>query len=105
LEINSKIQKQLRLQGIQDLRLYFQIRKGNELILKDEEISPGVRMSLYLISCSRLNTINASRELSKCMDGAIIGDYLEILRVTKIGLDTKILCLKMKPQFKSEYVT
>jgi hypothetical protein len=47
-------------------------------------------MLLYLTKYSRPDISNDVRELSKCMDGATIGTYLELLRVMKFVLDTKI---------------
>jgi hypothetical protein len=48
----------------------------------------GVGMLLDLIKYSRPDLANVVRELSKCMDGANISAYKEILRVVKFVLDT-----------------
>ena len=59
----------------------------------------GVGMLLYLTKYSRPDLCNVVRELSKCMDGASMGTYLELLRVIKFVLDTKNFCLKIQPKF------
>jgi hypothetical protein len=41
-------------------------------------------------------------ELSKCMDGANLAAYEEMLRVVKFVLDTKDYCLKLNPVFENE---
>jgi hypothetical protein len=56
-------------------------------------------MLLYLTKYSRPDISNVVRELSKCMDGATIGTYLELLRVIKFVLDTKNFGLKIRPNF------
>jgi hypothetical protein len=40
------------------------------------------------------------RELSKCMDKVTMGTYLKMLRVVKFVIDTKNLCLKIRPKVK-----
>jgi len=62
----------------------------------------GVGMLLYLIKYSRPDLSNAVRELSKCIDKATNGTYHEMLRVIKFVLDTKILCLQIKPKFDNK---
>jgi hypothetical protein len=42
------------------------------------------------------------RKLSKCMDGANLAAYKEMLRVVKFVLDTKDYCLKLNPVFENE---
>jgi hypothetical protein len=42
------------------------------------------------------------RELSKCMDGANLAAYKEMLRVVKFVLDTKDYCLKLNPISENE---
>jgi hypothetical protein len=59
----------------------------------------GVEMLLYLIKYSRTDLANVVRELSKCMDGANLATYEEMLRVVKFVLDTKDYCLKLNPIF------
>jgi hypothetical protein len=56
-------------------------------------------MLLYLTKYSRPDLCNVVRELSKCMDGASMGTYLDLLRVIKFVLDTKKFCLKIQPKF------
>jgi hypothetical protein len=62
----------------------------------------GVGMLLYLIKYSRPDLANVVRELSKCMDGANLAAYKEMLRVIKFVLDTKDYCLKVNPFFEHE---
>jgi hypothetical protein len=52
-------------------------------------------MLFYLIKYSQPDLCNIVRELSKCMDKATMGTYLEILRVVKFFFDTKTFCLKI----------
>ena len=59
----------------------------------------GVGMLLYLTKYTRPDLCNVVRELSKCMDGATMGTYLEMLRVVKFVLDTRNFCLKIHPKF------
>jgi hypothetical protein len=59
----------------------------------------GVGMLLYLTKYSRPDLCNIVRELSKCMDRATMGSYLEMLRVVKFVIDTKTCCLKIRPKF------
>jgi hypothetical protein len=60
----------------------------------------GVGMLLYLIKYSRPDLCNVVRELSKCMDKARMGTYLEMLRVVKFVIDTKTFCFKIRPENK-----
>jgi hypothetical protein len=62
----------------------------------------GVGMLLYLIKYSRPNLANKVRELNKCIDGANLAAYKEILTVVKFVLDTKDYCLKLNPVFENE---
>jgi hypothetical protein len=57
---------------------------------------------LYLIQDSRPDLANVVRELSKCMDGANLGTYKEMLRVVKFVLDRKYYCLKLNPICENE---
>jgi hypothetical protein len=59
-------------------------------------------MLLYLTKYSRPDISNNVRELSKCMDGATIGTYLELLRVIKFVLDIKILASKVDQNSQRE---
>jgi hypothetical protein len=59
----------------------------------------GVGMLIYLTKYSRPNLCNVARELFKCMDGATMGTYLEMLRVVKFVLDSKFFCLKLCSKF------
>jgi hypothetical protein len=60
----------------------------------------GVGMLLYLIKYSRPDLCIVVRELSKCMDKATMGTYLEMLRVVKFVIDTKTFCHKILPENK-----
>ena len=57
-------------------------------------------MLLYLTKYSRPDISNVVRELSKCMDGATWGAYLEMLRVIKFVIDTKTFGLKIMPKIE-----
>jgi hypothetical protein len=56
-------------------------------------------MLLYLTKYSHPDLCNVVTELSKCMDGASMETYPELLRVIKFVLDTKNVCLKIQPKF------
>ena len=60
----------------------------------------GVGMLLYLTKYSRPDLCNVVRELSKCMDKATMGTYLEMLRVIKFVIDTKNFGLRVQPESK-----
>jgi hypothetical protein len=62
----------------------------------------GVGMLLYLTKYSRTDLCNVVRELSKCMDRATMGSYLEMLRAVKFVIDTKTFCLKIRPKIDSK---
>jgi hypothetical protein len=62
----------------------------------------GMIMFLYLIKYSRPDLTNLVRELSKCIDGANLAAYKEMLRVVKFVLDTKDCCLKLNPICENE---
>jgi hypothetical protein len=51
-------------------------------------------MILYSINYSRPDICNVVRELCKCMDGATIGTYFEMLRVIKF--------LPQRPKFENK---
>jgi hypothetical protein len=57
-------------------------------------------MLLFLTKHSRPDICNIVRELSKCMDKATMGTYLEMLKVVKFVIDTKNFCLKIRPKGK-----
>ena len=59
-------------------------------------------MLLYLVKHSRPDITNATRELSKSMDGATMLGYQEFLRVIKYVLDTEGYGLKLKPVSEDE---
>jgi hypothetical protein len=60
----------------------------------------GVGMLLCLTKYSRPDLCNVVRELSKCMDKATIGTYLEMLQVIKFVIDTKNFSLRVQPERK-----
>jgi hypothetical protein len=62
----------------------------------------GVGMLLYLTKYSRPDLCNVVRELSKCMDRATMGSYLEILRVVKFVIDTKTFGLIIRTKIDSK---
>jgi hypothetical protein len=59
-------------------------------------------MLLYLTKYSRPDLCNVVRELTKWMDKATKGTYLEMLRVMKFVIDTKFFYLQIKPEFKGK---
>jgi Reverse transcriptase (RNA-dependent DNA polymerase) len=61
----------------------------------------GVMILLYLTKYSRPDLGNVVRELSKYMDKATMGSYLEMLRVVKLVIDTKKFYLKIRPEIDS----
>ena len=54
-------------------------------------------MLLYLVKHSRPDIANATRELSKVMDGATQAAMKELLRTIKFVLDTKQWGLRVEP--------
>ena len=54
-------------------------------------------MLLYLVKHTRPDLTNATRELTKVMDGATQAAMKELLRVLKFAIDTKEYGLKVKP--------
>ena len=59
-------------------------------------------MLLYLVKHSRPDIANATRELSKSMDGATEVGFQELLRVIKYVLDTKKYGLKLEPKREND---
>jgi len=57
-----------------------------------------VGMLLYPVKYSRPDIVNAVRELTKCMDGATMAAYKEMLRLIKFVLSTKTWGLKIMPK-------
>jgi hypothetical protein len=64
----------------------------------------GVGMLLHLVKHSRPDIANATRELSKIMDGATEGQFKELKRLIKFVIDTKWKGLKVKPDKITEEV-
>ena len=69
---------------------------------KQKSFRSGVGMLLYLVKHSRPDIANATRELSKSMDGATEVAYQELLRVIKYVLDTEGYGLKLEPKMNLE---
>ena len=59
-------------------------------------------MLLYLVKHSRPDIANATRELSKSMDGATEVGFQELLRVIKYVLDTENYGLKLEPKKEND---
>jgi hypothetical protein len=82
------------------------IRSTVDMDLIDEKMQSkyrsGVGMLLYLTKYSRSDICNVVRELSKCIDGATIDTYPEMLRVIKFVIDTKMFGLKMSPKIENQ---
>ena len=57
----------------------------------------GVGMLLFLIKYLRPDLSNVTRELAKCMDGAIDAAMKELFRAIKFVIDTEDYGLKIKP--------
>jgi hypothetical protein len=53
---------------------------------------------LYFIEHSRPDIENVVREIVKCMYGATLEAYKEMLRVIRFVLNTQLLCLKIEPK-------
>jgi hypothetical protein len=51
---------------------------------------------LYLIKNSRPDFANVVRELSTCIDGTSIAAKKEMIRVIRLVLDARDICLKLK---------
>jgi Holliday junction resolvase RusA-like endonuclease len=75
------------------------VRPNNELeVIKDDlqsRFRSDVGMLLYLIKHSRPDITNVVRDLAKCMDGATLAAYKEMLRAISVVLDSHLFCLKM----------
>jgi hypothetical protein len=96
---------------VQDKRIYktpgsprFKITRPDDEsyeidVERQKRYCSGVGMLLHLTKYSRPDLCNVVRELSKCMDRATMGSYLEMLRVVKFLIDTKTFCLKTRPKF------
>jgi len=78
------------------------VRPNNDFDLIDLELQKryrsGVGMLLYLTKYTRSDLCNVVRELSKCVDGATMRTYIEMLRAIKFVLDTKNFSLKIYPK-------
>jgi hypothetical protein len=57
----------------------------------------GVSILRCLIKHSRPDIASLVRELAKCIDGATLEAYKEMLRIIRFVLDTQLFCLKMEP--------
>jgi hypothetical protein len=61
-------------------------------------------MLLHLVKHSRPDIANATRELSKVMDGATEGQWKELRRLLKFVIDTKWRGLQIKPRLNDDEV-
>jgi hypothetical protein len=59
-------------------------------------------MLLYFVKHSRPNISNAVRELTKVLDGATPAYWKATLQVIKYVIDTKMLALKLKPNYSKD---
>jgi hypothetical protein len=71
---------------------------------RQRDFRGGVGMLLHLVKHSRPDIANATRELSKVMDGATEGQWKELRRLMKYVVDTKWKGLKMVPDMNKEDV-
>jgi hypothetical protein len=96
---------QLNIYKTQGTPCFKIVRPDEDSALIDSELQKrylsGVGMLLYLTKYTCLDLCNVVRELSKCVDGATMGTYTEMLRVVKFVLDTKNFCLKISPKIDS----
>jgi len=79
--------------------------EGEEMKIASEKqkmFRSGAGMLLYLVKHSRSDIANATRELSKSMDGATEVGFQELLRVIKYVLDTEGYGLKLEPKKDTE---
>jgi hypothetical protein len=59
-------------------------------------------MLLYLVKHSRPDISNAVRVLTKVLDGTTSAHWKAMIRVIKYVIDTKMLALKLKPNFSKD---
>jgi hypothetical protein len=57
---------------------------------------------LQLVKYSRPDLANGVRELAKCMDGATLGAYKEMIRILKFTIDTKDFGIKIQPKLNED---
>jgi hypothetical protein len=76
--------------------------KGDPLLKPEEQTKyrSGVGMLLYLVKHSRPDISYAVRELTKVLDGATY--WKAMIRVIKYVIDTKMIALKLKPNFSKD---
>jgi hypothetical protein len=78
------------------------VRPTNDLEVIEADIQPryrsGVGVILYHIKHSIPDIGNLVKYLPKCMDGAILAAYKEMLRVIRFVLDNQLFCQKMEPK-------
>ena len=65
----------------------------------------GVGMLMYLVKHSRPDIANATRELTKVLDGATDAHWKAMMRVIKYVLDTRTYALRLKPSLTNGNVT
>jgi hypothetical protein len=78
--------------------------KGGPLLTSEQQTKyrSGIGMLLYLVKHSRPDISNAVRELTKVLDVATLAHRKAMIRVIKCVIDTKMLALKLKPNFSKD---
>ena len=71
---------------------------------RQQKYRSGVGMLMYLVKHSRPDIANATRELSKVLDGATEAHWKAMLRIIKFVFDTKMVSLKLKPYLQDKKV-
>jgi hypothetical protein len=80
-----------------------QPQPGEQLISEEsqKQYRSGVGIILYLVKHSRPDISNATRELSKVVDGATEAHWKQLLKAIKYTIMTKNKALKMKPKMRN----
>jgi hypothetical protein len=71
---------------------------------RQQKYRSGVGMLMYLVKHSRPDIANATRELSKVLDGATEAHWKAMLRIVKYIFDTKMVSLRLKPYLQDNKV-
>ena len=64
---------------------------------QQQQYRSGVGMLMYLVKHSRPDIANATRELTKVLDGATEAHWKAMMRIIKFVLDTSLYALRLKP--------
>ena len=74
-------------------------KEEDPIITPDEQFKyrSGVGMLMYLVKHSRPDIANATRELTKVLDGATEAHWKAMMRIIKYVLDTRTYSLRLKP--------